>query len=149
MSGSRRNSAIGRQRVVKTTLPGHDGEFELLEVEGVTSTTMTLQLGEDPPRRDDVEGLVVERSRIARSLSGGRRGNHDPAARLEDMDADSVDADVIVHPGFPIMKPKDRTTRWGMMRAFNDWLADYCSYAPRAPDRRRRDSGVGHRSCRR
>ena len=118
-------------RVVTTTLPGREGVFEALEVEGVARTTMTLQLGEDPPARDDVQGLVDERSRVARSLDGGRGGNHDPAARLVDMDADNVDADVIVHPGFPILNPQDRLTRWGMMRAFNDWLGDYCSYAPK------------------
>jgi hypothetical protein len=57
---------------------------------------MTLQLGEDPPARDDIDGLVAERSRVARSLLGGRAGGHDPAARLGDMDADGVDADVIL-----------------------------------------------------
>jgi predicted TIM-barrel fold metal-dependent hydrolase len=43
---------------------------------------------------------------------------------------DGVDADVLVHPGYPIMLPKDRTTRFGMMFAFNEWLAEFCSIAP-------------------
>jgi predicted TIM-barrel fold metal-dependent hydrolase len=117
-------------RVVRTEVPGREGVFEALEVEGVAYTTMTLQTGEDPPARDDIAGLVAERSRVARSLTGGRPGSYDPLARLADMDADGVDADVIVHPGFPIMKPKDRATKWGMMRAFNDWLGEFCSAAP-------------------
>ena len=33
---------------------------------------------------------------------------------------DHIDADIIVHPGWPVFKPKDRETRWGLMQASSD-----------------------------
>ena len=61
------------------------------------------------------------------------RGGYDPAVRLTEMDADAIDAAVqyptprlshlmIAHP--------DRELHLAMIRAYNDWLVEYCSHDP-------------------
>ncbi len=61
------------------------------------------------------------------------RGGYDPAVRLDEMDADAVDAAVfyptprlshlaIAHP--------DPELHLAMIRAYNDWLIEYCSHNP-------------------
>lgn len=62
-----------------------------------------------------------------------RRGGWDPAVRLDEMDLDSVDAEVL----FPtprlcwsIVANQDVEFHLAMVRAYNDWLSEYCSYAP-------------------
>ncbi len=62
-----------------------------------------------------------------------RRGGWDPAARVAEMDADGVDAQVL----FPtprlshsIVANRDAEFHLALVRAYNDWLGEYCSYAP-------------------
>lgn len=62
-----------------------------------------------------------------------RRGGYDPAARIEEMDADKVDAEVL----FPtprlsqaVIANPDTEYHLAMVRAYNDWLAEFCAYAP-------------------
>ena len=62
-----------------------------------------------------------------------RRGGYDPAARLDEMAADRVDAEVL----FPtprlsqaIIANPDAEYHVAMVRAYNDWIAEFCSYAP-------------------
>lgn len=57
----------------------------------------------------------------------------DPAERLKDQDLDSVDAEVL----FPtpslqlsIVANQDAEFQLALVRAYNDWLSEYCSYAP-------------------
>jgi uncharacterized protein len=61
------------------------------------------------------------------------RGGYDPAVRLREMDEDTVDAAVfyptprlshlaIAHP--------DPELHFAMIRAYNDWLVEYCSHDP-------------------
>jgi predicted TIM-barrel fold metal-dependent hydrolase len=61
------------------------------------------------------------------------RGGYDPVVRLEEMDADAVDAAVfyptprlshlmIAHP--------DPDLHLSMIQAYNDWLIEYCDHAP-------------------
>ena len=62
-----------------------------------------------------------------------RAGGYDPAARLAEMDADKVDAEVL----FPtprlsqaIIASGDVEYHHAMVRAYNEWLAEFCGYAP-------------------
>lgn len=60
-----------------------------------------------------------------------RRGGWDPAARLQDMDLDGVEVEVIYTTlGFRQFWFKDAALQQACFRAYNDWLAEMCSYAP-------------------
>jgi predicted TIM-barrel fold metal-dependent hydrolase len=62
-----------------------------------------------------------------------RRGGYDPAARLDEMDRDGVDAEV-VYPtprlAQGIVAPTDVEFHLALVRAYNDWLSEYVAYAP-------------------
>jgi predicted TIM-barrel fold metal-dependent hydrolase len=61
-----------------------------------------------------------------------RRGGWDPAERLNDMDLDGVEAEVIYTTlGFRQFWFKDAALQQACFRAYNDWLAEYCACAPR------------------
>jgi len=62
-----------------------------------------------------------------------RRGGHDPAARLEEMDRDGVDAEVLYPTprlAQAINANRDDEFHLACVQAYNDWIADYVSYAP-------------------
>jgi predicted TIM-barrel fold metal-dependent hydrolase len=65
------------------------------------------------------------------------RGSYDPAARVADMEADGVDAEVLypgplggLGGGGGIAAIPDDELRAATIRAYNDWLADFCAFAP-------------------
>jgi len=61
-----------------------------------------------------------------------RAGGWDPAERLKDMDLDGVEADVIYTTlGFRQFWFKDAALQRACFRVYNDWLAEYCAYAPK------------------
>jgi predicted TIM-barrel fold metal-dependent hydrolase len=71
-------------------------------------------------------------------LEGLRRpGGHEPKARLDDMDADGIDA-VVLYPSLSMFfGPSDEIPALhdtafvaDCQRAYNDWLADFCAYEP-------------------
>jgi predicted TIM-barrel fold metal-dependent hydrolase len=95
-----------------------DGEYEVLVVEGVEHRMLAMQLGLP---RDPV---------FARKFTDGYVAGRDPSARLEAQDQDKIDAEILIHPGFPEMLPTDRRIRYGMMAAFNSWLGEFCAHAP-------------------
>jgi predicted TIM-barrel fold metal-dependent hydrolase len=101
---------------------GEEGRFEALLLEGVAYRQMGAQVG--LPRED------LQKLAYIRSFDEGHPGQRDPRARIAAQDQDGVDADVVIHPGYPILLPKDRDTRWGMMWAFNNWLAEFCGHDP-------------------
>lgn len=60
-------------------------------------------------------------------------GSYDPKARLEEMDADRVDAEVLYPSGGPvraIAASTDVDYHHAMVRAYNDWLVEFCSHDP-------------------
>jgi len=66
-----------------------------------------------------------------RESSVHREGAVDPKLRLEDMDLEGIDIAVlygVVSLGFYAME--DRELCIACCRAYNDWLADYCSADP-------------------
>jgi predicted TIM-barrel fold metal-dependent hydrolase len=66
-----------------------------------------------------------------------RPGGHEPRARLEDMDADGIDA-VVLYPSLGMFfGPVDEIPALhdvefvaACQRAYNEWLADFCAAAP-------------------
>ena len=64
-----------------------------------------------------------------RRLEEQRSGGFDPRARLEDMDADQVRAEVLYGGGpLPSLNPE---LRRASHEAYNDWLADFCAADPK------------------
>ena len=60
-----------------------------------------------------------------------RPGGWDPTERIKDMDIDEVEAEVIYTTlGFRLFWLTDAEFQRACFRAYNDWLAEYCSYAP-------------------
>jgi predicted TIM-barrel fold metal-dependent hydrolase len=55
-------------------------------------------------------------------------GAHDPKARLRDLDLDGIDAQVLFGDG--AMAAQDVELRTVLVRAYNDWLSEFCSVAP-------------------
>jgi predicted TIM-barrel fold metal-dependent hydrolase len=61
-----------------------------------------------------------------------RPGGWDPAERMKDNELDGVEADVLYTTlGFRIFWIKDAGLQAECFRVYNDWLAAYCSYAPK------------------
>jgi predicted TIM-barrel fold metal-dependent hydrolase len=61
-----------------------------------------------------------------------RAGGWDPAERLKDMALDGVEAEVLYTTlGFRQFWLKDAELQRACFRVYNDWLAEYCAYAPR------------------
>ncbi|HLN16470.1 MAG TPA: amidohydrolase family protein [Acidimicrobiales bacterium] len=65
------------------------------------------------------------------------RGSYDPVARLADMDADGLSAEVLypgplggLGGGGGVAALPDPELRWACLRAYNDWLAEFCAVAP-------------------
>ena len=62
-----------------------------------------------------------------------RRGGYDPAARLEEMSEDGVDAEVLYPTprlSNAIVANRDTAYHLAMVQAYNDWLSEYVAYAP-------------------
>lgn len=62
-----------------------------------------------------------------------RRGGYDPSARLDEMDTDGVDAEVLYPTprlSQAIVANPDVDLHVACVRAYNDWLSDYVAYAP-------------------
>jgi predicted TIM-barrel fold metal-dependent hydrolase len=62
-----------------------------------------------------------------------RPGGHDPAARVAEMGRDGVDAEVLYPTprlSNAIVANRDADYHLAMVRAYNDWISEYVSYAP-------------------
>lgn len=60
-----------------------------------------------------------------------REGGWDPKRRIEDMDAEGIDAAVLFPSlSFFFCESRDPGLDAALCRAYNDWLADYCRAAP-------------------
>jgi predicted TIM-barrel fold metal-dependent hydrolase len=68
------------------------------------------------------------------AYNSGRPGGWDPAARLEDMAIDMVGTHVLfptyVLAGGPAFSWTDREFQIACIRAYNDWISEFASYAP-------------------
>jgi predicted TIM-barrel fold metal-dependent hydrolase len=59
-----------------------------------------------------------------------RPGSYDPAARLEDMDLDGVDAEVLYFGGPVTQYPADPALRRFIIETYNDWMVELSRAAP-------------------
>lgn len=78
-------------------------------------------------------GLPPDQMTGWKRFSEIRRGGYDPAARLEEMDEDGVDAEVLYPTprlSQAVFAYTDSDFHHTLVRAYNDWLAEYVSYAP-------------------
>jgi len=65
------------------------------------------------------------------SYAGAHRGGWDPAQRVKDMELDGVAGDVLYTTlGFRMFWMKDAAFQRACFRVYNDWLAEFCRYAP-------------------
>lgn len=67
-----------------------------------------------------------------------RPGAYDPKARLEDMDQDGVDAEVLYFGGPVTQYPQDPELRRFIVQTYNDWMVELSQAAPN------RLIGLGH-----
>ena len=89
-------------------------------------------------RASELSGIPVERiaenvKRVGASLM--RKGGWDPATRLEDMDRAGIDGSVLYPSGAMFFGPVDPIKALhnnefvrDCQRAYNDWLAEFCSH---------------------
>jgi predicted TIM-barrel fold metal-dependent hydrolase len=101
------------------------GERDMLVFEG-SERPFTLLEGAAGVASKDVQLL-------ARTPSEGRRGGWDPHARIADMDLDGVDAQVLFGSGAGggvAIRSLERPLQRVMMRAYNEWLAEFCRPYP-------------------
>ena len=101
------------------------GENEVLVFEGTERPFTQLEGSAGIPSKDV--------QMLAKTKETGRRGGWDPKARLEDMDFDGVDAQVLFGSGAGggvAIRTLDRDMQMVMMRAYNDWLAEFTSVSP-------------------
>jgi predicted TIM-barrel fold metal-dependent hydrolase len=78
-------------------------------------------------------GLPVEERRPWARFEDIRAGGYDPKARLQEMDSDLVDA-CVLYPtprlSHLLFATRDPALHLALVRAYNDWLAEYCSSDP-------------------
>src|SRR5262249_56103925 len=65
-------------------------------------------------------------------VGGGAVGGYGPVERLKDMDVDGIAAEVLFGTvgGAYINQTDDLELKLALIRAYNDWLADFCKAAP-------------------
>jgi predicted TIM-barrel fold metal-dependent hydrolase len=110
---------------VVDNLPGRQpGSYLVLEGIQPIHLTQGLGAGKKP---EELPKFFQEST-----YKDARRGGWDPAERLKDMDLDGVEAEVIYTTmGFRQFWFKDAALQQACFRAYNDWLAEYCAYAPK------------------
>jgi predicted TIM-barrel fold metal-dependent hydrolase len=96
-----------------------EGDFEVFEGKRKPVLGINAMAGKKPE----------EYSLMVRRLDDVRAGGYDPGARLEDMDADGIRAEVI-YGGGPLRSQNDEL-RIVSYAAYNDWLADFCAKEPK------------------
>ncbi|MDA8047834.1 MAG: amidohydrolase family protein [Actinomycetota bacterium] len=78
-------------------------------------------------------GLAPEDMKGWMRFEDMRRGGWDPVARLEEMDRDGVDAEVLYPTprlSGALVAHRDPDYHLAMVRAYNDWLSEFVSHAP-------------------
>jgi predicted TIM-barrel fold metal-dependent hydrolase len=78
-------------------------------------------------------GLAPEEMTGWKRFEEIRRGGHDPAARLEEMDEDGVDAEVLYPTprlSQAVFAYTDVDFHVALVEAYNDWLSEYVAHAP-------------------
>ncbi|MDE3203874.1 MAG: amidohydrolase [Acidobacteriota bacterium] len=78
-------------------------------------------------------GLEPEQMKGWMRFEDMRRGGWDPVARLEEMDRDGVDAEVLYPTprlSGALVAHRDAEYHLAMVRAYNDWISEFVGHAP-------------------
>ena len=111
-------------RVVENLPDRHPGSY--LVVEAISPIHLTQGLGTGKKGEELVAFLQQS------TYKSARQGGWDPAARLIDMASDGVEAEGIYTTlGFRQFWVQDAALQRACFRAYSDWLAAYCSSAPK------------------
>src|SRR5438046_245643 len=109
--------------------------LEVREVEGQRREYFIF--GDFPPHPVSIglAAAALDGDRREFQRTGGyadaRPGGWDPVARLKDQELDGVDGEIIhTTLGFRLFWLEDADLQRECFRVYNDWLAEYCSYAP-------------------
>ncbi|PYM16622.1 MAG: amidohydrolase [Candidatus Rokuibacteriota bacterium] len=104
--------------------PGKEGAYFLYEGHAPHPIGIGLAAGKSP--QELAEFLTKA------SYADARPGGFDPAERIKDNELDGVEADVLYTTlGFRIFWLKDPDLQADCFRVYNDWLAEFCAYAPK------------------
>jgi predicted TIM-barrel fold metal-dependent hydrolase len=69
---------------------------------------------------------------LTKGYEAARPGGWDPAERLKDQDIDGVEAEVLYTSlGMPLFSLPDTELQRACFKVYNDWLAEFASYAPK------------------
>jgi predicted TIM-barrel fold metal-dependent hydrolase len=111
-------------RVVENPPGQRPGAYLMLEGIAPVHLAQGMGAGKKP---EELPGFFQ-----ALTYKDGRPGGWDPAERVKDMDLDGVEADVIYTTlGFRQFWFTDAALQRACFRVYNDWLAEYCAYAPK------------------
>ena len=103
--------------------PGLSGAYFLYE--GYAPHPIGIGLGAGKSAEELKEFLTKA------TYADARPGGWDPAERMKDNELDGVEADVLYTTlGFRIFWLRDPALQAECFRVYNDWLAEYCRYAP-------------------
>lgn len=76
-------------------------------------------------------GKTFDKKFLEAGLDSAPAGGWNPAERLKDMELDGVEAAVLYTTmGFVLFWIEDAEFQEDCFRVYNDWLAEFCSYAP-------------------
>src|SRR6266481_9213004 len=69
---------------------------------------------------------------LTKGYEAARPSGWDPAERIKDQDIDGVEAEVLYTTlGMPLFGLRDADLQRACFHAYNDWLAEFCSYNPK------------------
>jgi predicted TIM-barrel fold metal-dependent hydrolase len=115
-----------RDRAPKVVLNPEGQEGAYLVYEGYPPHNLAIGLGAGRSPEELAAFLKTG------TYADARPGGWDPAQRLPDMELDGVEAEVLYTTlGFRMFWLKDAGLQEACFRVYNDWLAEYCSYAPK------------------
>lgn len=76
-------------------------------------------------------GKTFDKSFMEAGMENAIPGGWNPAERIKDMESDGVAAEVLYTTcAFVLFWLDDATLQEACFRVYNDWLAEFCSYAP-------------------
>ncbi len=108
---------------IKKEVDGVKGDFFVCEGLQPLPVSAFAVAGVDPKEYSD---------KMSRGYPGVRPGAWDPVERVKDQDIDSVEGEVLYTSlGMTLYGIEDGELRAASFRAYNDWLADFCSHDPR------------------
>ncbi len=114
----------GRAPRLAVNPPGLEGAYFLYEGYAPHPIGIGLGAGKSP---EELKEFLTKAT-----YADARPGGWDPAERLKDNEIDGVEADVLYTTlGFRIFWLRDVALQADCFRAYNDWLAEYCGYAPK------------------